>query len=110
MPAGLRSQTPTSHTASKPYAEIVSHSADGTEARSTFLPYFWLSSESHTQVLISYKLGNRGHTDAPLGASIVSARIALILVSPNRPHTVESSSPAPGGSAVMAPLDPQLRQ
>jgi hypothetical protein len=61
MPAGLRSQTPMSQTASKPYLAMASHSAAGTELKSTDL--FWLSSESQTQVLISYSVGYRGQMD-----------------------------------------------
>ena len=38
IPAGLRSQTPISQTASKPSAAIASHSPPGTSARSTRLP------------------------------------------------------------------------
>ena len=53
MPAGLRSQTPISHTASNPCAASASHSAAGTEPKVTELPAFVLSSESQTQVLIS---------------------------------------------------------
>jgi len=44
-------------TASKPWEAIASHSADGTVEKSTSVPYFRLSSESHSQVLISYKNG-----------------------------------------------------
>jgi hypothetical protein len=38
IPAGLRSQTPISPTASKPRAAIVSHSLSGTLARSNLVP------------------------------------------------------------------------
>src|SRR5882672_6058802 len=61
MPAGLRSQTPISHTASKPNSAMASHTEGGTEPRSTGVPTFSLSSESQTQVLISYTLGYLGH-------------------------------------------------
>src|SRR5271157_4781377 len=60
MPAGLRSQTPISQTASKPKAAMASHSAEGTELKSTDVPVFRLSSESQTQVLISNNVGYRG--------------------------------------------------
>src|SRR5271157_2759136 len=63
IPAGLRCQTPISYTASKPKAAMASHSAAGTEPRSTGLPAFLLSSESHTHVLISYTVGYRGQLD-----------------------------------------------
>ena len=53
IPAGLRSQTPISQTASKPSAAIASHSPPGTVARSTGAPSRRLSSSSQTQVLIS---------------------------------------------------------
>src|SRR3982750_5001963 len=66
IPAGLRSQTPISHTASKPNAAIASHSWGGTEPSSMKFPYFLLRSASQTQVLISYTLGNRGHLDIVL--------------------------------------------
>src|ERR1700739_2329165 len=60
MPAGLRSQTPMNQTASKPNLAMASHSGEGTELKSTGLPAFMLSSESQTQVLISYKVGYCG--------------------------------------------------
>src|SRR5271157_1491061 len=69
MPAGLRSQTPISQTASKPYAAMASHSAEETELKSTELPCFWLSSESQTQVLISYNVGYRGQVDKVISSS-----------------------------------------
>jgi len=53
IPAGLRSQTPMSHKASKPCEAMASHSVSGTVARFTDLLAFRLSSPSHTQVLIS---------------------------------------------------------
>ena len=53
IPAGLRSQTPMSQTASKPSAAIASHSAAGTPASPIFLPSRARSSSSQTQVLIS---------------------------------------------------------
>jgi hypothetical protein len=49
----LRSQTPMSHTASKPRFAMPSHSVAGTEARSIAVFHFRFRSESHTQVLIS---------------------------------------------------------
>src|SRR5271157_4504675 len=63
MPAGLRSQTPINHTASKPCLAMASHSAEGTERKSMVDPYFRLRSESQTQVLISYNVGYRGQAD-----------------------------------------------
>ena len=53
FPAGLRSQTPISQTASNPSEAIASHSDSGTPARSTGLPSRRLSSSSQTQVLTS---------------------------------------------------------
>ena len=53
IPAGLRSQTPISQTASNPSAAIASHSLAGTPARPIFLPSRGRSSSSQTQVLIS---------------------------------------------------------
>ena len=53
IPAGLRSQTPISQTASKPSAATASHSRPGTLARSIAAPSRRLSSSSQTQVLIS---------------------------------------------------------
>src|SRR5271165_3283724 len=61
IPAGLRSQTPMNQTASKPNLAMASHSAEGTELKSTEAPVFRLSSESQTQVLISYSVGYRVH-------------------------------------------------
>ena len=55
---------------------MASHSAEGTEDKSTVVLYFLLSSESHTQVLISYRVGYRGQ-DAVL------ASVALTVISPN---------------------------
>jgi hypothetical protein len=52
-PAGLRSQTPISQTASNPSAAIASHSLFGTSARSIFSPRRVRNSSSHTHVLIS---------------------------------------------------------
>src|SRR3954453_15656996 len=66
IPAGLRSQTPISHTASKPSAAIAFHSSGGTEPSSINVPYFLLRSATQTQVLISYTLRNRGHLDIVL--------------------------------------------
>src|ERR1700691_5952561 len=63
MPAGLRSQTPISQTASKPNLAIASHSSEGTLPKSTEVPVLRLSSESQTQVLISYSVGYRGQVD-----------------------------------------------
>src|SRR5262245_13574951 len=63
MPAGLRSHTPMSHTASKPNPPIASHSAVGTESRASASPYFRLKPANHAQVLISNMLGYRGHLD-----------------------------------------------
>src|SRR5215510_5755118 len=83
MPAGLRSQTPINQTASKPWEAIVSHSADGTDERSTSRPYFRLNSESHTQVLISYRHGYRDHTGTRIGVINVSISVALVWMSPN---------------------------
>jgi hypothetical protein len=57
------------------------HSADGTDEKSTAVPYFRLSSESHTQALIRYKDGYRGHTDVEAVAVSVSAEVTLIKVS-----------------------------
>jgi len=53
IPAGLRSQTPISQTASNPSAAIASHSAAGTPASPIFFPTRARSSSSQTQVLIS---------------------------------------------------------
>ncbi len=53
IPAGLRSQTPISQTASNPSTAIASHSCPGTPARSIAVPSRRLSSSSQTQVLIS---------------------------------------------------------
>ena len=50
-------------TASKPNFAMASHSAEGTELKSTYVPIFRLSSESQTQVLISYKVGYCGQID-----------------------------------------------
>src|SRR5215831_18705465 len=87
MPAGLRSQTPMNQTASKPKAAMASHSADGTELKSTSLPALVLSSLSHTQVLISYKVGYRGKV-AMLRLlvslkSVASLRVFLSLMPPH---------------------------
>src|SRR5262245_16085361 len=60
MPLGLRSQTPISHTASKPNSAMASQTSGGTEPRSTEVPDFRLSSDIQTQVLISNTLGYRG--------------------------------------------------
>jgi len=57
---------------------MASHSAEGTEDRSIFFPYFRLSSESQTQVLISYKAGYLGQTDTPNKAFAPSARAVVI--------------------------------
>src|SRR3954452_15819485 len=57
MPTGLRSQTPISQTASKPNSARASHSEEGIEPNSTKVPYFSLSSESQTHVLISNTVG-----------------------------------------------------
>src|SRR6476660_4240228 len=56
---------------------MASHSAAGTEDRSTALLCFWLSSDSQTHVLISYKVGYGCHSDMAAGASILSTRVAL---------------------------------
>src|SRR3954451_24678171 len=69
-PAGPRSQTPISHTASKPSAAMASHSCGGTEPSSINVPYFLLRSASPTHVLISYTLGNRGQLDIVLPQGI----------------------------------------
>src|SRR5271165_945796 len=61
--AGLRSQTPISQTASKPNLAMSSHSAEGTEPKSTAFPYFCFRSQSQTQVLTSYSVGYRGQND-----------------------------------------------
>ena len=53
IPAGLRSQTPISQTASKPRAARASHSAAGTSPSPTGPPARALSSPSHTHVLSS---------------------------------------------------------
>jgi hypothetical protein len=49
-----------SQTASNPNLATASHSVECTEPKSMCLPAFRLSSESHTQVLISYKVGYCG--------------------------------------------------
>jgi hypothetical protein len=56
-------QTPMNQTASKPNLAMASHSAEGTELKSTELAVFWLSSESQPQELISYKVGYWGQMD-----------------------------------------------
>ena len=53
MLAGLRSQTPISHTASNPQAARESHSSTGTVSSVTGRLYFRLSSRSQVQALIS---------------------------------------------------------
>jgi hypothetical protein len=63
-------------TASNPYAAMASHSAEGTEDRSIFFPYFRLSSE--TQVLLSYKERYQGQTDTPNKAVAPSAMAVVI--------------------------------
>src|SRR5438876_6966881 len=80
-PAGLRSQTPINQTASKPNAAMASHSVEGSEDKSRFFPYFCLSSESQTQVSISYNVGYLGQTYTVAGAPAGSASVALILMS-----------------------------
>src|SRR6266702_6473576 len=62
IPAGLRSHTPISHTASTPNEAIESHSSDGTVPSVIVLLYWLLKSLSHTQVLISYMMGRAGHS------------------------------------------------
>src|SRR5436190_18813519 len=62
IPAGLRSHTPMSHTASTPDAAIASHSSDGTMPSVIVRLYCLLKSLSHTQVLISYMMGRAGHS------------------------------------------------
>src|SRR5262249_32426730 len=42
---------------------MASHSPAGIDDKSICRPYFRLKSESQTQVLISYSLGNRGQAD-----------------------------------------------
>ena len=53
IPAGLRSHTPISHTASKPSAAMASHSGPGTELKSRAVLYTRLRSDNQTHVLIS---------------------------------------------------------
>jgi hypothetical protein len=52
------------------------HTLEEVVDKVTFFPYFRLSSDSHTQVLISYRLGKGGHTDTC--ADIVFAGAWLI--------------------------------
>src|SRR5271157_5482422 len=77
MPAGLRSQTPMNQTAVKPNLAMASHSAEGTELKSTEVPVFRLSSESQTQVLISYNVGYRGQVDKVIPSSVRPANQQL---------------------------------
>src|SRR5271167_4391943 len=74
MPAGLRSQTPMNQTAAKPNLAMASHSAEGTELKSTEVPVFRLSSESQTQVLISYNVGYRGQMDMITTSSTILSK------------------------------------
>ncbi len=60
-PAGLRSQTPISQTASAPSGVTASQSAGATSARVSRCPAAWDSEVSHTAVLTSYITGWAGH-------------------------------------------------
>jgi hypothetical protein len=63
------------HTASKPNLATASHSAAGTEPRSIDAPLFKLSSESHTQVFISYSVGYRGQPDITISSLAIASRM-----------------------------------
>src|ERR1700683_452847 len=86
MPAGLRSQTPMNQTASKPNLAMASHSAAGTQLKSTGVPVFRLSSESQTQVLISYSVGYRGQTDMLVASFGLSLAFATAICRPYKMH------------------------
>src|SRR6476660_2151376 len=60
---------------------MASHSADGTEAKLTIPPYFWLRSVSHTQVSISYKVGYGFQFDTANGDSSLLTRVAFMVMS-----------------------------
>src|ERR1700751_5731033 len=62
---------------------MASHSGCGTEAKLMLDPYSRLRSVSHTQVLISYTLGDGSQTDIAGGASILSTRVAFTMMSPH---------------------------
>src|ERR1700739_170916 len=95
MPSGLRSQTPMNHTASKPNAARASHSAEGTQDKSRLFPCFCDSSESQTQVLISYKEGYRGQLDMPRSTALGSAKVALVRLSPHADIVASGNSDSP---------------
>src|SRR6478672_9049739 len=65
---------------------MASHSAEGTEDSVRFSWYFWLSSESHTRVLISYRLGYWGQIPVWVGTPNVSTRVALTITSSCKEH------------------------
>ena len=62
-PAGLRSQTPISQTASTPRAASSSQRCSGTLPSVMGAPWRRLSSFSQTQLLISYTMGWAGRVD-----------------------------------------------
>src|SRR5882672_24602 len=88
------------HTASRPKAAIASHSPDGTLDKSMFFPYFSASSETHTQVLISYKEGYRGQADAPGSTILGSARVVLIRFHSNKPAVPHRAADAPEAAII----------
>src|SRR5271157_4661777 len=57
---------------------MASHSAEDTELKSTEVPVVRLSSESQTQVLISYNVGYRGQVDKVISSSVRPANQQLI--------------------------------
>src|ERR1700757_4112136 len=63
---------------------MASHSADGTDDKLTFLPHFWVNSDSHTQQLISYKVAYRGHADTPDRLLAEPAKIAAMFFPPSK--------------------------
>src|SRR5437660_468600 len=75
---------------------MASHSGAGTEAKLMIVPYSRLKSVSHTQVLISYTLGYGSQADTADGASTLSTKVALTMMSPHANGPSRSSTTARG--------------
>ena len=60
------------------------------------VPYSRLKSVSHTQVLISYTLGYGSQADTADGASTLSTKVALTMMSPHANGPSRSSTTARG--------------
>src|SRR5262249_41644024 len=100
IPAGLRSQTPISHTASQPYSAIAFHSGSGTQPKFRRTPSFWLRLKSQTHVLISYMAGYRGHCMLFLQslflckcAYFAGRNVCSVSIRPNSTRSVASFGP-----------------